>query len=74
MSGQQYDEWAELNDETIKIIKVENDEIKHTFKVGANVLGTWTDKKYYPCKIVALISTGYLVELLGTDQNKGFVY
>ena len=68
--NKQYDEWAELNDETMKIIKVENVEIKHTFKVGANVLGTWTDKKYYPCTIVALISTGYQVEFYDGFKKK----
>ena len=68
--NKQYDEWAELKAETMKIIKVENIEIKHNFKVGANVLGTWTDKKYYPCSIVALIPTGYQVEFYDGFKKK----
>jgi len=68
--SKQYDEWIKLDTATIKVVKVAKIEVKHSFKVDDSVLGTWSDKKYYPCQIVELIPTGYQVKFYDGFKKK----
>merc|ERR1712141_120142 len=65
-----YDQWIPLKNDLIKIEEKIEEEKVETFVAGQQVMGTWSDKEYYPCTIVKCLDGAYSVEFYDGFKRK----